>query len=72
MKFLLNLKKSIKTVKIVLAIFAVLASIAGVVTAIFLWKKKKDAEKLETESIDNLIDEQLNAVDIDEGEAIVG
>ena len=35
------------------------------------WTKKKDAEKLDAETIDNLIDEQLDEVEIAfEGEEI--
>ncbi len=64
MKFFKKVKKSLKAIKIVLIILSVLAAVAGVVTAIILWKKKKDAEKLESESIDNLIDEQLDDVDV--------
>ena len=65
MKFFKNLKKNIKTIKIILIILTVLATIGGIVAAVLLWKKKKDAEKLESESIDNLIDEQLEAVEVD-------
>ncbi len=71
MKFFKKLKRNIKTIKIVLIILTVLASIAAIVAGIFFWKKKKEAEKLDSESIDNLIDEQLDAVDVNfEGAAI--
>ena len=71
MKFFKKLKRSIKVIKVVLIILTALAAVASVATAFLLWKKKKDADKLESETIDNLIDEQLNDVDvIFEGEEI--
>lgn len=71
MKFFKKLKRSVKAIKVVLIILSALAAVAGVVTVVVLWKKKKDAEKLESETIDNLIDEQLDDVDVVfEGEAI--
>ena len=71
MKFFKKINKTIKTIKVVLIIFTVLAAVAGVVTAIIFWKKKKDEEKLESVSIDNLIDEQLDMVEVEfEGEVI--
>ncbi len=71
MKFFKKLKKSVKTIKIVLIILTAVAAVAGIITAVILWKKKKDAEKLDSETIDNLIDEQLDQVDVVfEGEAI--
>lgn len=71
MKFFKKLKRSVKAIKVVLIVLTAVAAIAGVVTAVILWKKKKDCEKLEAETIDNLIDEQLDEVDVVfEGEAI--
>ena len=71
MKFFKKLKKSIKAIKVVLIILAALAAVAGVAAGVILWKKKKDAEKLESETIDNLIDEQLEDVEVEfEGEEI--
>ncbi len=71
MKIFKKFKKSVKAIKIVLIVLTAVASVAGVVTAVIFWKKKKDAQKLEAESIDNLIDEQLDEVDVVfDGEAI--
>ena len=71
MKFFKKLKKSIKASNVDLIILAALAAVAGVAAGVILWKKKKDAEKLESETIDNLIDEQLEDVEVEfEGEEI--
>ena len=71
MKLFKKINKVVTAMKVILVVFTVLATAAAAVAAVIFWKKKKDAEKLDAETIDNLIDEQLDEVEIAfEGEEI--
>lgn len=58
-------QKKSGAVKVVLILVAIASAISAGVAAFLLWKQKKDAKKYESEAIDSIIDEELEADDAD-------